>query len=129
MDSYRYAKQPRNSEVQTGGGLYCATLCVLSSPGVTVYHSPTQQQVESIHDGILTIEEMAEIFRRSKGGIRTAIWRYRRLGIDPGLPLPTKESGRLRWLKSGVSKYLLNLAERQKLEDKPYLKTLPGGSS
>ena len=64
-------------------------------------------------DKALTIQEVGRIYGRSEGSIRTAIWRFRRFGDDPGFPLPVLIGGRYRWLESIVAQHLRSLADAQ----------------
>jgi hypothetical protein len=62
-----------------------------------------------VTEELLTIQEVGQIYRRSEGAIRTALWRQRRHGIDPGIPLPMLISGRYRWLGSAVAEHFQTL--------------------
>ncbi len=61
-------------------------------------------------DELLTISEVARLYRRSEAAIRTAIWRHRRTGADLGFPEPVLVGSRYRWAKRAVAKHLEELA-------------------
>lgn len=60
---------------------------------------------------MLTIAEMARLYRTTEGAIRAAIWRARHFGTDPGFPMPILIRGRYRWLKSSVCGHVGQLME------------------
>lgn len=51
---------------------------------------------------ILTIQDIASLYKTTDGAIRTAVWRARKYGSDPGIPMPSLIRGQYRWLKSAV---------------------------
>jgi hypothetical protein len=58
---------------------------------------------------LLTVKELSEIYKRSQGSIRTALWRHRHFGIDPGVPLPMLIRGKYCWFASVVAAHLQEL--------------------
>ena len=67
-----------------------------------------------MNEEMLTIADVARLYRKSKGAIHTAIWRYKREGVDPGFPVPFMVGRRYRWLRSVVSAHL-KASEQQTL--------------
>lgn len=55
---------------------------------------------------ILTIQEVAKLYKTSEAAIRTAIWRKRHEGKDPGIPMPFLVRRRYRWLRAAVMRDL-----------------------
>lgn len=54
----------------------------------------------------LDTEAVAKLYDTSPGAIRTALWRYRKHGIHPGMPLPVLIRGKQRWVKSAIDAHL-----------------------
>lgn len=75
-------------------------------------HAPLCPEPAPPDEDLLTIQEVGRTFRRTEGAIRTAIWRYHRYGVDPGIPLPKVIAGRYRWLRSAVAAHLKGIAEQ-----------------
>jgi len=65
-----------------------------------------------VEDEILTIRDIAGLYKVSEGSVRTALWRYRKYGSDPGVPEPIMIRGRYRWLKSAVQDHLRCLTSK-----------------
>lgn len=58
---------------------------------------------------MLTIVDVAKLYCTSEGAIRTAIWRHREYGIDPGFPAPLLIRGRYRWMAEDIERHLQSL--------------------
>jgi hypothetical protein len=59
---------------------------------------------------LLTVRDMADLFRTTEGAIRTAVWRQRQYQIDPGFPPPFKRGRKLLWLADLVYRHLSALS-------------------
>ena len=73
------------------------------SPRITKRHGTAAALPETKFFGI---SEIAAIYQTTAAAIRTALWRRRKHGVDPRIPLPIAGKGHLRWLRSAVQRHL-----------------------
>lgn len=67
----------------------------------------------------LSVRDVSSLYGLTLGAIRTALWRHRRDGVDPGFALPTKVRGRYRWSRQAVEAHLKQLRDAHTDEAKP----------
>ena len=60
----------------------------------------------------LSISDISRLYGMSAGAIRTALWRHRTQGNDPGIPLPFRMRGRCYWRIPEVKAHLALLREQ-----------------
>ena len=53
--------------------------------------------------------DIAAIYGTTASAVRTALWRHRKLGIEPRIPQPLPGKGHRWWLRSAVEKHLISL--------------------
>lgn len=58
---------------------------------------------------LLGSADIAAIYGTTASAIRTALWRHRKLGIEPRIPQPLPGNGHRWWLRSAVEKHLMSL--------------------
>ncbi len=77
-------------------------------------------QLANAIPALMTVTDIARLFRTSPGAVRTAVWRQLQFGTDPGFPPPLRIRRQLLWDRERVLAHLESLgAETSASEVKP----------
>lgn len=79
-------------------------MSILSNPRAPYFTHMPQPALPEVQ--LLTVTDMALLFRTSKRAIQVAVQRLRHTGRDPGFPPPMLIRGRHYWLAREVKEHL-----------------------